>query len=184
MRHLRHVQLRAGDADRGDQHERGDPLLLGRGHQRHQPALAVADDRQLPAVDVLALAHQPDRGAQIVCVVGQRGRLDPAAALSDAALVVAQHQEAGVGEAVGELAEDRNAEDRLVAILRAGSGDQNHRRQLTHGRLCRLRDRAGQREAVRRHADLLVVGARDRHPTRRHRCDVFARDLEILSRER
>ena len=85
---------------------------------RHRSAFAVADDRDPPAVDVLPLAHQPHGGAQILGVVGERRRLGPAAALPDAALVVAQHHESRVGEGVGELAEDRDADDGLVPIGR------------------------------------------------------------------
>ena len=80
-------------------------------------------------IDVLAIGQQLDRGAQIVGVVGERRGFGAAAALADAALVVAHDDEAGVGERAGELAEDRDAGRELVAIGRAAAADEDHGRQ-------------------------------------------------------
>ena len=90
--------------------------LVG-GDQANRAALAVADDREAPAVDIVAVGHEADGRAQVVGEVCEGGRFRASAALSNAALVVAQDQETGVGQRVGELPEDRNARDGLVAIV-------------------------------------------------------------------
>ena len=110
----------------GDEHER--PDACSRATPRAcatDAALAVADDGEALPVDVLAVAHELDGRAQVLGVVGERRRLRPAAALADAALVVAQDEESAVGERVRELAENRDAEGGLVAVGWTGAADQD-----------------------------------------------------------
>ena len=177
---LREHDVGAGDARRGDQADGGDALVLRGRHQRDEPAFAVADDGDALRIDVLAIRQQLDRRAHIVRVVGERRRFRAAAALADAALVVADDDEAGVGERAGDLAEDRDAEHEAVAIGRPAAADKDDGRQTRGARLRRLRQRAGEREAVARDVHLLVVRPRDGDAARRNRGDVLAHDLERL----
>ena len=179
---LREHDVGAGHARRGDQADRRDLLVLRRRHQRDQAALAVADHGDPLRIHVLAIRQQLDRRAHILGVVGERRRFGAAAALADAALVVADDDVAGVGEGAGNLAEDRNAEREAVAIGRAAAADQDDGGQPRGAGGRGLRHRAGEREAVARDVHLLIVRPRDRDAARRHRGDVLAHDLERLQR--
>jgi hypothetical protein len=103
----------------------------------------VSDDGQALAIDVLAVADRFDGRPRIFREMLQSRRFRPAAALSNAALVVPQDEEAGIGKDVGDLAEDRNAGNVLVAIDGIGAADEDHRGQLAR-RVRRLGDGAGQ----------------------------------------
>ena len=96
----------------------------------------MADDGDALRIDVLALRQQLHRRAHIVGVVGERAGFGAAAALADAALVVADDDEAGVGERVGDLAENRNADDEAVAIGRPAAADEDDRRQPRRRSAC------------------------------------------------
>ena len=85
-----------------------------------QAALAVADDGDALRVDVLARRSGTSRRrAESSAKSASVADLGAAAALADAALVVAEHDEPGVGHGAGQLAEDRDAEREAVAIARA-----------------------------------------------------------------
>ncbi|MFY0540047.1 hypothetical protein [Nannocystis pusilla] len=81
---------------------------------------------------------------------------------ADAAVVEAEHGEAGAGEMVGEDEERAVAHERLVAVLRARAGQQDHGRERTwpfgQG------EAAGQRDLVLGRADErgLAGGVRER----------------------
>jgi hypothetical protein len=106
-------------------------------------------------------------------------------------------EKARIRERAGHLREDRDVEGELVAVGGPRPADENHsrvankRRGLLRGRirgraggrrcrLKRLRDRAGEREAVRRDPYLLVAGTRRGFASRGHRRDIFACHLERL----
>ena len=72
-------------------------LAAGRQH-RHQPALAVADERDAVLVDALLLLEPQHDLPRILGVIGDGRRFGAAAALADAALVVAHDDEAGSHE--------------------------------------------------------------------------------------
>ena len=183
-RDLGHVELGARHAGRGEKRERRDAVLPGRGNHADRAALGVADDGHALPVHVAPIGHEADGRAQIVGEVRQRRRFGTPAALPHPSLVVSQHEEAGVGEGVGELAEDRNACDGLVAIGRTRSANEHDRREpRARRRARRPRDRAGQREAVRRHPDLLVALARHREAACRDRADVLAHGVHGLCRD-
>ena len=181
---LRKDEIRAAHAVAGEQHDGGDALVFRRGQQRHDPAFAVTHDRDALGVHVLAIGQEPHRGPLIVGKVGERRRLGASATLSHAALVVAEHDQTGVGEGAGQLAEDRNPEYQLVTIDRPRASRQHHGREPAARRLFRLRQRAGHGEAVGQHSHLLVVRPRDRNLSRCHRSDVFAHDVDVLRRDR
>ena len=104
-----------------------DLLLARRCDQRHRAAFAVAADDDFPLVDVLALREPLHRRHHIVRVVGERRGFGPSAALADSALVVAEDNEAVVGERLGQLREDGNADNRFVTVRRARSSNQDDR---------------------------------------------------------
>ena len=97
---------------------RVDLLLPRRRQHRDVAALAVADHRDLPRIDVVATFQPFDDADEVVGELPLRRRLGAAAALSDAALVVAEDEIALLGERAGELAEDRDTGDGAVAIDR------------------------------------------------------------------
>ena len=88
-------------------------LLASRGEHRDGTAFAVAGDGDVPRIDVVALRQPLDHGRQVVGVVLQGDAFAASAALADAALVVAQHDEALLCQRTGKLRKDRNAGDRL-----------------------------------------------------------------------
>src|SRR5262245_65849393 len=100
MRDLIQIQLAAADGNRRNETDRRYAIIL-RGHQRNPSTLAVTHDRQAFAVDILAIAHHFDGSPGVFSKVLEPGGFGPAAALSDAALVVAQDDESGVGQRVG-----------------------------------------------------------------------------------
>src|SRR5258706_6997737 len=118
----------------------------------------MADYGDMPLVDVFAVTDELHGRAKVVGIVGHRRRLDPAAALADAALVVAEDGEPRVGERTRQLAENRNAEDGFVSVGWPRSGYENDARQWTVRGVSGLRERAGKRKTVCGNPDLLVVG--------------------------
>src|SRR5207248_2380508 len=78
-----------------------------------------------------------------------------------------------VSDGAGELAENRDAGDELVAIPRTAAADQHDGRQPP-AHAFGPRQRAHEREAAAADLHLLVVGARNRHAPRRDRRDVLA----------
>ena len=177
---LREHDVGAGDSRRGDQADGPDALVLCRGHQRDEPAFAVADRGDALRIHVLPVRQHLDRRAHILRVIGQRGRLGAAAALPDAALVVTDDDETGVGEGSGDLAENRDAEHDAVAIGRSAAADQHDGGQTRGARLRRPRQRADEGESIARNIHLLVVRPRDGHAARRDRGDVLPHDFERL----
>ena len=127
---LEHDLVAAGCRRADERHGRDLAALATGGQHRHQPALAVADERDAVLVDALLLLEPEQDLPRILGVIGNRHRFGAAATLSDAAFVVAHDGKAGGDEIARELPEDRNTRDRLVAIRRTGSADQDHRRQL------------------------------------------------------
>ena len=125
------------DGVREQDHRRDLAALAAGGQHRDQAALAVADEGDAFLVDALLFLEPQQRMPRVFRVVGDRRRFGAAAALADAALVVAHDREAGRHEIAGEVSEDRNAGDGLIAIGRAGTADQDHRRQR-----CRRRSSA------------------------------------------
>ncbi len=160
--HLRQVQFGAGHSGRRDQHESRYPILPVGRQQADRSALAVTDDGQPSAIDVLSIADEPDGRAQVFGEVCERGRLGAAATLADAPLVVAQHEVTRVGQRTGELAEDRNADDGLIAIGQARPADEHDGRQRFASGTGRLRDRSRQREPICGNPDLFVSGSHAR----------------------
>ena len=68
------------------------------------------------SVRILALRHELHRGAEILREIGKASGFRTSSALTDASLVVAQHEEALIGQPGSQLTEDRDARDDLVAI--------------------------------------------------------------------
>ena len=106
-------QLGAGRRGPGDRGHCADALLARRRQQRHPRALAVADHRDALRIDVLALQQPPHDRADVFGVVLNRRRLGASAALSEATLVVAHGEEAGVGDRARQLRECRDAHARI-----------------------------------------------------------------------
>ena len=161
----------------------GNPLLLRGREQRDCATLAVADDGDALRIDVLPIRQHLHRRAHVFREVGERRRFGTAARLTDAALVVPENREPRVRDGAGELAENRDAGDELVAILRTAAADQHDRRQPP-AHAFGPRQRAHEREAAAADLHLLVVGARNRHAPRRDRRDVLAHDVEALAGNR
>jgi len=88
-------------------------------------AFTVPHHRDALRVDVLAVGQELHGGARVVGVVGDRRGFVAAAAHADAPFVVAEDDEPRVGDGVSELTEDRNAEEELVAIGLAASGNEH-----------------------------------------------------------
>ena len=119
-------------------------------------------------IDVLALPQPSHRGHRIVGIIREGRVFGASAALSDATLVVAEHDVSAVGELARELGEDGNACDDLVAVGRSGSTDEDDgwvAQAPCNG--WRHRDRAHQVEAVRGYRDRRV--GRVVHRLRPHR---------------
>ena len=185
---LRQDQLGAGDAVRGNQSDGADPFLPGGGDQCHCASFAVPDDGDALRIDVGTFGQHLDGGAGIFCEVGERGAFAAAAALADAALVVAEHFVARLGQRVRHLAENGNAEHHRVAIVRSAAADQDHGRPARCARRAargsrRFRQRARQREPVGWNMQLFIVRPRDRDAARRHGGNVLAHDVERLRRQ-
>jgi hypothetical protein len=93
----------------------------------------VADDADAGRVD-LGLRLQPgERGAGVLVLGLVRGVALVAARAADAAVVVAEHDDAVAREVVGEHEEGLVAHDRLVAVLRARAGEQDDAGGLAAG---------------------------------------------------
>ena len=83
---------------------------LARGGQQPDPgAFAVTDDRDALGIDVRTFFEPPDDGAHVLGEVADRGGLRSTAALSVAALVVADRQHAGFGDRSRQLRQRRHA---------------------------------------------------------------------------
>ena len=124
-------------------------LFAARGDQGNGAPLAVAADDDPAIVHVVAAGQPPHSRDHVIGVIGQSGRVGTAATLSDAALVVAQHDEAIVGQRFRQLGEDRDSYDSFVAICRSGPADEHYAgRAKTSGDGWRRRQRAGKVEAV------------------------------------
>ena len=132
-------QIRARRSGRVERDHAVDRLVSRRRDQRHRAAVPAPGHHDPPLVDVVALRQPPHRRADVVRVVGERGRLGPASALAPAAAVVAQDQDAGVGELLREMREHGNAVDDLVAVGRRGAADEND------GRMAQASGDAGRR---------------------------------------
>jgi hypothetical protein len=146
----------------------------------------VADERDAPGIDVLPLLHVLHNRPHIVRVIRDGRRFVAAAALSDPALVEANHQEAGIGDRVGQLREDRHPGNGLVSIDRRGSGHEDHRRPpgcRTGSCDARPGDGSGQREAAGLDAGLFVCLPPHPFDARRHGSDVVAGNVELLRRD-
>ena len=70
-----------------------------------------------------------DHRAGVLGVVGDRGRFGAAAALPEAALVVAHGDEAGVGQSAGQLRHRRHTRGNAVPIRRIRAGEQDDSRK-------------------------------------------------------
>ncbi len=70
---LRQNELRSRGAGRGDQSNRGDPLVLGAGDEPDGAAFTVADHRDPLRVDVLAITQEFDCSPGVFRVVGEPG---------------------------------------------------------------------------------------------------------------
>jgi len=181
--HLRQVQFGAGHSGRRDQHESRYPVFPVGRQQAYRSALAVTDDGHSPAIDILSIAGESDDGAQVLGEVCERGRLGAAATLADAPLVVAQHEVSRVGQGTGELAEDRNAGDGLIAIGQARSADEHEGRQRFASGTGRLRDRSSEREPIRGNPDMFVSVSHHGDAARRDRRNVLPHRVQALRRE-
>ena len=120
-------QIRTARAGGRNQHQGADLLLASRREHRGRAAFPVSGNRNPPRIDVITFGQPLHHRHDVVRVVLQRDRFDAAAALADAALVVAQHHEAAFGECGSELPEDWDVGDGLIAVNRAGSADQQNR---------------------------------------------------------
>ena len=77
----------------------------------------MSDDGNPAFVDVAPLFLEPrDDRADVLGVVVDRRRFAASAALSDAALVEADHDEARTDEILGDLSQHRNAGDEAIAV--------------------------------------------------------------------
>ena len=118
-------------------------------------------------VNVVSPPPQPVHDVHdVLGVVVQRGVLEAAAALADAAPVVTDDDEPPLGQAAGELAEERERAERsgrrVVAILRAGPGHEDDRRPAARGRRARRRrHRRPEREPRRGDEERLITRIAD-----------------------
>ena len=86
-------------------------------------------DRNPPRIDIVALGEPLDDGDEVVGVVGLRDGFAATAALSDRALVVAEHEKSLLRERTGELTQDRDAGNGAVPLDRARACHEHDRRQ-------------------------------------------------------
>ena len=114
-------QIRAGRAAGVERDHAVDRLVARRRDQRHRAALAATRHHHPPVVHVVALRQPLHDRAHIVGIVGQRGGFGASAALPAAAAVVAEHDDAGIGERFRQLREHRNAA-RSASSRSAGTG--------------------------------------------------------------
>ena len=149
-------------AGRGDENEARD-LVLARSRQHgNGAALAVADDGDMPGVDVRPAGEPFDGDAQVVSIVLQRDPLASAAALANAALVVSEDDESLRRQRSRELRENRDPGDELVALDLARAANQYHCRIPEPADTRRHRQRAGEVEPRRRDDDVRVGRIPDR----------------------
>ena len=147
--HVRAARRRGRQQD-----ERADLLLaLGCEHRDH-PALAVAGDRNPPRIDIVALGEPLDDGDEVVGVVGLRHGFTATAALSDPALVIAEHEKSLLRECTGELTQDRDAGDGAVPLDRARARDEHDCRQPEPAEDCWPRQSTREAEAIGRNGDV------------------------------
>ena len=133
-------------------------FCLRSGDQRNRAAFTVTNDTDVPLVDVLPFAKPLRDGEDVIGEILDRCPLVTPATLADAALVVADHQVAALRERAGELGEDRDPEDILLAIHAARSRHENDGGMPEPScRLCRQRHCSGEVEAKRRN-DHVSVG--------------------------
>ena len=105
----------------------------------------MADQADAVAVDLVHARQRVDRRQRVLDEL-LAGRLrERAARGADTAVVQAEHGDPRARERVGEHEEGTMTEDRFVAVLRPGAGQQQHRR-MRSGPL-RQGQRPGQREA-------------------------------------
>ena len=137
--------------------------------------LRVADDRDAPAVDVLAVAAGYFTTARANRRRSQSSvtALGPAAALADAALVVAQRRGSRRRRERPQADRRSGCRRRVSSRSRRARGPprSDDRRQALAGR-AGLRHRAGQRKAVRGNPHRFVVRSGDDDLPRRDRGDV------------
>ena len=112
------------------------------GNRRHEfSAFAVPENEDVPRIYLGLRAKEIECGGDVGDQRAAR-TVRGASARADAALVVPQHDIARVRERVAELQKDRIGPDRLVAVLRAASvneDDAGHARRNAVGD----RERAG-----------------------------------------
>ena len=125
--------LRAGDAGSGEEDEEGDGLIACRGlvfgcnHGRDEAAFGVAEEAGAVGVDFGAGAEVGEASFGVGGELGGGGGGDGAGGVAYAAVVIAEDGDAVAGEVVGENEEGFVAEDGLVAVVRAGAGDEEDR---------------------------------------------------------
>ena len=143
-------QLGARCAGCRDQRERSNLSLSSRGEQPDPAPLTVTDHGDPVPVHVLPVVQVANDLAEIRGVVVQVGRLGATAAQTDPPFVVTKHQIAGIRQRAGELTEDRDPGDGLVAVDLTRPPDEHDRRPAairrglpSDGR----RQRCGQTEA-------------------------------------
>ena len=181
---LREHEIRPADAGRRDQDDGGHALLpvaptsATRGRPRCGRRPRCASRRRLSAPSGTSW-RRADR------LSSRRAPADfrPSAALADAALVVAEHDEPCVGHGAGQLAQGRNAEREAVAIAPARSRRRSRRRAAAPARpppastACpRARTRS---TGIRTRSSF---GREMTTCLRRHRRDVVAGDVDVLGR--
>src|SRR5580692_2237535 len=122
---LRDQNLISGDAGAGHHHDESDVRVAGGDHGGDHGAFAVADQSNFVGIDFGAGLEVGDAGFGVGGEVGGGGGLEIASRFGGAAIVGAKYGDAVTGEIVGENQEWFVAEQGLVAILRAGTGDEH-----------------------------------------------------------
>ena len=124
------------------------------------------------AVYVLSLAQPVNDVDNVLGVFGETGVFRTAAALTDSALIEADDEVSSFCETASELTKDRNAVQRFVAILSAGTANQNYCRRSA----CDLwlRECGRKRETRRGDKRVLVAEVLRADFARHHRRKLFA----------